>query len=54
MIMSKFSVKENINVEGKSDNESGTQVESQKCASFTDFYSIYENNIQIKLLPYFF
>ena len=37
MIMSKFSVKENTNVEVKSGNESGIQVESQKCESFTDF-----------------
>ena len=37
MIMSNFSAKENTNVEGKSENESGIQGESQKCENFTDF-----------------
>ena len=37
MIMSNFSAKENINVEGKRENESGIQDESQKCENFTDF-----------------
>ena len=36
-IMSNFSAKENTNAEGKSDNESGIQDESQKCENFTDF-----------------
>ena len=32
-----FSAKENTNVEGKRENESGIQDESQKCEKFTDF-----------------
>ena len=36
MVMSIFSGKENINVEGKSENESGIQDESQKFENFTD------------------
>ena len=30
-------MKENTNVEGKSENESGIQDDSRKCESFTDF-----------------
>ena len=37
MSMSNFSAKENTNVEGKSENESGIQDESQKCENFIDF-----------------
>ena len=37
MIMSNFSAKDNTNVEGKSENDSGIQDESQKCENFTDF-----------------
>ena len=37
MIMSNFSTKENINVEGKRENERGIQDESQKCENSTDF-----------------
>ena len=37
MIMSNFSAKENTNVEGKSENESGIKDESQKCENLTDF-----------------
>ena len=37
VIMSKFSAKKNRNVEGKSENESGIQHESQKCENFPDF-----------------
>ena len=37
MIMSNFSAKQNANVEGKCEYESGIQDESEKCASFTDF-----------------
>ena len=48
MSMSDFSAKENTNVEGKSENESGVQDESQKYENFLD--SIYENIILIKLL----
>ena len=36
MSMSNFSAKENTNVESKSENESGMQVESQKCENFVD------------------
>ena len=32
-----FSAKENTNVEGKRENESEIQDESQKCEKFTDF-----------------
>ena len=35
--MSNFSAKENTNVEGKSENESGIKDESQKCENLTDF-----------------
>ena len=45
MIMSKFSAKKNRNVEGKSENESGIQHESQKCEKFPDFsFNIYKNH----------
>lgn len=50
MIMSKFSVKENTNVEVKSENESGIQGKSQKCETFTDFLFNIQNTILIKLL----
>ena len=36
MSMSTFYAKENTNVEGKSENESGIQDESQKCENFID------------------
>ena len=36
MSMSNFSAKDNTNVEGKSENESGIQDESQKCNNFID------------------
>ena len=36
MSMSTFSAKENTNVEGKSENGSGIQDESQKCETFID------------------
>ena len=45
MIMSKFSAKKNRNVEGKSENESGIQHESQKCEKFPDFsFNIHKNH----------
>ena len=50
MIMSNFSAKENTNVEGKTENESGIQDESQKCENFTDFLFNIQNTILIKLL----
>ena len=50
MSMSNLSAKENTNIESKSENESEMQDEPQKCENFTDFYSIYEKNILIKLL----
>ena len=37
MSMSNYSAKENTNAEGKNKNESGLQVESQKCENFMDF-----------------
>ena len=37
MIISNFSAKENTNGEGKSENDSGIQDDSQKCENFTDF-----------------
>ena len=37
MISSDFSAKENTNVEGKNENDSGIQDESQKCEKFSDF-----------------
>ena len=36
MSMLNFSIKENTNVEGKNENESGIQDESQKCENFID------------------
>ena len=50
MIMSNFSAKENTNVEGIRENESGIQDESLKCKNFKDICSVYENTILIKLL----
>ena len=37
MIMSNFSAKQNANVEGKCEYESGIKYELEKCANFTDF-----------------
>ena len=36
MSVSNFSAKDNVNEEGKSENESGIQDESQKCENFID------------------
>ena len=38
MSMSPFSAKENTNIEGKSENETGIQHESQRRESFINFF----------------
>ena len=50
MIMSNFSAKENTNVEGKTENESKIQDESQKCENFTDFLFNIRKHHSIKII----
>ena len=50
MIMSNFSAKENTNVDGKTENESKIQDESQKCENFTDFLFNIRKHHSIKII----